>query len=109
MKRSNKKKKTLNSSSLFSALKELREFLFAAVYRDKWVMKVMGRAEDIVIDLFQAYEKRGESLPSEWQTLIKNKDEHERVVHICDFVAGMTDRYALQEHRRLFEVTPELR
>ncbi len=97
------------SSPLFSALKELREFLFATVYRDKWVMKVMGRAEEIVIDLFQAYEKSGESLPSDWQALLKGKDCHERAVHICDFVAGMTDRYALQEHRRLFDVTPELR
>lgn len=97
------------SSPLFSALKELREFLFATVYRDKWVMKVMGRAEEIVIDLFQAYEKRSESLPSDWQALLKAKDCRERAVHICDFVAGMTDRYALQEHRRLFEFTPELR
>ena len=72
-------------------------------------MKVMGRAEEIVIDLFQAYEKRSESLPSDWQALLKAKDCRERAVHICDFVAGMTDRYALQEHRRLFEFTPELR
>lgn len=97
------------SSPLFSALKELTEFLFATVYRDKWVMKVMGRAEEIVIDLFQAYEKSSESLPSDWQALLKGKDCCERAVHICDFVAGMTDRYALQEHRRLFDVTPELR
>lgn len=97
------------SSSLFLALKELREFLFATVYRDKWVMQVMGHAEDIVIDLFQAYSSRGESLPSDWQALLQTDDLQNRAIHICDFVAGMTDRYALQEHRRLFDTTPELR
>lgn len=97
------------SKNMFSALKELREFLFASVYRDKWVMQVMGHAENIVIDLFQAYESNAESLPSDWQALLQTNDALDRAVHICDFVAGMTDRYALQEHRRLFDVTPELR
>ncbi|MEP3474779.1 MAG: deoxyguanosinetriphosphate triphosphohydrolase [Hyphomicrobiales bacterium] len=97
------------SSSLFLALKELREFLFATVYRDKWVMQVMGHAEDIVVDLFQAYSSSAESLPSDWQALLQTNDLQDRAIHICDFVAGMTDRYALQEHRRLFDVTPDLR
>ncbi len=97
------------SSSLFLALKELREFLFATVYRDKWVMQVMGHAEEIVIDLFQTYSSRAESLPSDWQALLQTNDLQDRAIHICDFVAGMTDRYALQEHKRLFDVTPELR
>lgn len=97
------------SKNMFSALKELREFLFASVYRDKWVMQVMGHAENIVVDLFQAYESNAESLPSDWQALLQTNDMLDRAVHICDFVAGMTDRYALQEHRRLFDVTPELR
>ena len=97
------------SSSLFLALKELREFLFATVYRDKWVMQVMGHAEDIVVDLFQAYSSSAESLPSDWQALLQTNDLQDRAIHICDFVAGMTDRYALQEHKRLFDVTPDLR
>lgn len=97
------------SPSMFEALKELRSFLFRSVYRDQWVMKVMGRAEEIVIDLFKAYQTDSESLPDDWQALLQTQDPQKRAVLICDFVAGMTDRYALQEHRRLFNKTPELR
>lgn len=97
------------SSTMFQGLKELREFLFASVYRDPWVMKVMGFAEDIVGDLFNTYQNNSESMPSDWQALLQTTDCRVRAVHICDFVAGMTDRYAVQEHQRLFDVTPDLK
>ncbi len=90
-------------------LKELRAFLFTRVYRNEWVMKVMGAAQDIVIDLFETYQKSNETMPEDWQALLQTEDEQAKAWHICDFVAGMTDRFAVQEHRRLFDVTPDLR
>jgi len=97
------------STPLFQDLKELRAFLFSSVYRDKWVMKVMANAQDIVVDLFQAYQKSNHLMPKPWQALLQDCDQKQKAIHICDFVSGMTDRYAVQEHRRLFDVTPELR
>lgn len=97
------------SDEMAGGVQELRSFLFESVYRDPWVMKVMGRAEDIVTDLFEVYRTSRAAMPADWQALAKVEDERARAVHICDFVAGMTDRYALQEHRRLFDATPELR
>ena len=97
------------SDGMAADVQALRRFLFESVYRDAWVMKVMSRAEDIVSDLFGAYQRSTAAMPADWQALAEGKDELTRAVHICDFVAGMTDRYAMQEHRRLFDATPELR
>lgn len=98
------------SPAMSQGIKELRAFLFNSVYRDDWVMKVMGRAEEIVTDLFEKYRNNAEALPPEWQeAVLAQPDEAGRAILICDFVAGMTDRYALLEHRRLFDATPELR
>lgn len=98
------------SSAMRLGIQELRAFLFETVYRDGWVMQVMGRAEDIVSDLFHKYQDSTAALPSEWREAVNAEaDEKRRAVMICDFVAGMTDRYALLEHQRLFDATPELR
>jgi len=48
-------------------------------------------------------------LPAEWQEGLAGLDDAGRARHIADFIAGMTDRYALAEHARLFDSTPELR
>ena len=97
------------SPQIWSELQELRAFLFRSVYRDEWVMNVMGRAEDIVRDLFEAYLARSQEMPEDWQALMARAGDEQQAVHVCDFVAGMTDRYAVQEHRRLFDLTPDLR
>jgi dGTPase len=46
-------------------------------------------------------------MPAEWAQIVDSGDARSR--HIADFIAGMTDRYALMEHARLFDSTPELR
>ncbi len=97
------------SPSLAGKLQQLRQFLFESVYRDDWVMQVMGRAETIVSDLFSHYQSSPLDMPDDWQGLLNSSNEFERAVHICDFVAGMTDRFAVQEHKRLFDATPDLR
>jgi dGTPase len=48
-------------------------------------------------------------MPAEWSQGLAGLDQAERARHIADFIAGMTDRYALAEHARLFDSTPELR
>ena len=51
----------------------------------------------------------GSAVPEEWREGLAQVDEQGRARHIADFIAGMTDRYALAEHERLFDSTPELR
>ena len=66
----------------------------------------MGDAERVVADLFGRYRGDPDALPPEWRDQAP-AEGYPR--YVCDFIAGMTDRYALAEHRRLFDATPELR
>ena len=87
----------------------IKAFLFTRMYRNPRVMKVMGEAESVVADLFAHYQANLGDLPGEWQDGFNGLDEAARARRIADFIAGMTDRYALAEHARLFDSTPELR
>ncbi len=86
----------------------IKAFLYQHMYRHVRVMRIMGDAEDIVCELFARYQERPEDLPAEWSMRSEGSDT-ERARHIADFIAGMTDRYALVEHARLFDSTPDLR
>ena len=90
-------------------LQSLKMFLFERVYRSPRVTRVMAGAEAVVRDLFARYAADAAAMPENWQAAARGLDERRRVRVIGDFVAGMTDRYALREHRRLFDVTPELK
>jgi dGTPase len=96
------------SARMAAELGELREFLFGAVYRHPHVMGVMRNAEGIVRDLAGRYLADPSALPAPWAEAASRLGEGERARAIADFVAGMTDRYAIEEHRRLFDATPEL-
>jgi len=89
---------------------DLRRFLFERVYRSEKVMVVMRRAENIVSELFHHYKQPGGSvdLPRAWQPAGRTLSDQQHHRLIADYLAGMTDRFALAEHRRLFDVTPEL-
>lgn len=87
----------------------LRAFLRTNVYRHPKISNVMEGAEEIVRDLFLHLMENIDALPEEWRALVANGDEVERARHICDFVAGFTDRFAIREHQRLFDETPDLR
>jgi len=88
---------------------EIKAFLFQRMYRHSRVMRVMGEAERIVIELFERYRKSPGDLPAEWLEGTGQETETERIRRIGNFIAGMTDRYALIEHQRLFDSTPDLR
>lgn len=97
------------SETMMGELAALRSFLFARVYRHARVMRIMGEAEDVVVELFQRYASDPETLPAEWREEARAQDPRVSARHVADFIAGQTDRYALAEHRRLFDATPDLR
>jgi dGTPase len=88
----------------------IKAFLYERMYRHPRVMRVMGEAEQILFDLFARYHKHPGDLPPEWLPMENSGEtETERARRIGNFIAGMTDRFALTEHQRLFDLTPDLR
>jgi dGTPase len=85
----------------------IKAFLRQHMYRHERVMRVMRDAERIVADLFGRYLADPAALPPEWLQGCEGEDE--RIRRIGHFIAGMTDRFALTEHHRLFDSTPDLR
>jgi len=89
---------------------EIKAFLKQKMYRHPRVMHIMGDAEQILFDLFARYQKVPGDLPPEWLPPGAEAEmETERARRIGNFIAGMTDRFALTEHQRLFDSTPDLR
>ena len=88
----------------------IKQFLKQKMYRHPRVMRVMGEAEQILFDLFARYQNHPDDLPAEW---LPGGDHRgtagEGARRIGNFIAGMTDRFALTEHQRLFDSTPDLR
>jgi dGTPase len=89
---------------------EIKAFLKQRMYRHQRVMRVMRDAEQILFDLFARYQNHPAALPAEWLPQGGGiETESERARRIGNFIAGMTDRFALTEHQRLFDSTPDLR
>ena len=98
------------SAGAAQAEAEIKSFLKLRMYRHPRVMHVMGDAEQILFDLFARYHKVPGDLPPEWLPPGADAEtETERARRIGNFIAGMTDRFALTEHQRLFDSTPDLR
>jgi dGTPase len=88
---------------------DIKAFLKQHMYRHARVMRVMGEAEQILFDLFARYQSNPRDLPAEWLEGTQAETSAERARRIGNFIAGMTDRFALMEHQRLFDSTPDLR
>jgi dGTPase len=88
---------------------QIKAFLKQRMYRHERVMRVMGEAEQILFELFARYQQSPGDLPPEWVEGKERETEAERARRIGNFIAGMTDRFALIEHQRLFDSTPDLR
>ena len=97
------------SPDIADAEKGIKVFLKQHMYRHERVMRVMREAEEIVVELFACYQQRPSELPPEWRDGAESEGEAVRARRIGNFIAGMTDRFALTEHQRLFDSTPELR
>lgn len=85
----------------------LQSFLMKRMYRHEKVMDNMNRAARVIRDLFDAYMETPDLLPEKWAG--KDLDEDKKARRICDYIAGMTDRYALDQHKRLFDLDPLFR
>ncbi|MEM6712616.1 MAG: deoxyguanosinetriphosphate triphosphohydrolase [Pseudomonadota bacterium] len=89
---------------------QIRTFLFNTLYRNDEIMQLRGQAEAVVQRLFNHLFEHPNDLPDAWQLPPAiMRDAVARARQVCDFVAGMTDRYALTTHARLFDVAPDLR
>ncbi len=80
--------------------RELKDFLFVNMYRNYRVVRMSLKAEMIITRLFEAFDKEISLLPKHIQLTI---DERGREIAICDYIAGMTDRYAISQYQKLFE------
>jgi len=87
----------------------IKAFLKQHMYRHSRVMRVMGDAERVVSDLFAHYRANSDDLPPEWLPPGGCEPEADFARRVCNYIAGMTDLYALTEHRRIFDSTPDLR
>jgi len=88
------------SPDMARRVKELKDFLFTNMYRNYRVVRMGDKAGRILRDLFLSYVGEPLQLPPHYQERIPRDGVH-RVV--CDYIAGMTDRFALDEHRKLFD------
>lgn len=80
--------------------RQMKDFLYVNMYRHHRVVRMAVKAERIITDLFNAYQSEPAMLPQHVQGFIESRGL-ERI--ICDYIAGMTDRFALQEHSKLFD------
>ena len=89
------------SEDLRAIDKALRAFLFERMYRHERVNRMTDRSKRIVRELFDRYMTDPAALPPEWQQAADGLDSKERARLVADYIAGMTDRYALSAHERL--------
>jgi len=89
------------SDEAASLIRELKGFLYQRLYRHWRVMRMAAKAQRMLEALFRAYTGEPGQLPEAVQARARGGDGLERIV--CDYVAGMTDRFALEEYARLFD------
>jgi dGTPase len=79
--------------------RELKDFLYTKMYRHYRVVRMQVKAEQLIEDIFNAYLNEPSTLPEQFQAFV---DQRGLERTICDYIAGMTDRYAIEEHQKLF-------
>jgi dGTPase len=82
--------------------RELKDFLFKNLYNHYRVVRMAVKADRIIENLFTAYVEEPTILPDPYQALI---DENGLEETVCDYIAGMTDRFAIDEHEKIFDPT----
>jgi dGTPase len=94
------------SAAIEAADRDVKAFLFAHMYRHGEVLRVRERADAIVRRLFKAYVTDPSAMPPDWAA---KACQGERARAVADYIAGMTDRFAIAEHGRLFDGPSDLR
>jgi len=97
------------SAPMAASEREIKGFLFPHMYRHPRVARIKADARQVVRDLFGRYAADPALMAEHWSEGLEGAADGRRLRPVADFIAGMTDRYALEEHRRLFDATPELR
>jgi len=97
------------SPAMQAADAAIKGFLYPRMYRHARVQRVMEDAERVVRELFAHFLAAPADLPSEWGEGLAGADAAARARGVADYIAGMTDRYALIEHAKYCKETPELR
>lgn len=97
------------SEKIYQENKSLKSFLFQNMYRHYKVIRMTAKANRIIKNLFSLYMSQPEIMPFDTQKLSischdKTSCDKDRAIFIADFIAGMTDKFAIEEHRRLFEI-----
>jgi dGTPase len=92
------------SGDMAEDLAALRSFLLERMYRHWKVNRTRSQARRILAEMFSLFMAEPDVLPTEWFVKSQNRDEAGRARVVCDYIAGMTDRFAIEEHRRLFQL-----
>ncbi|QRG05300.1 deoxyguanosinetriphosphate triphosphohydrolase [Xanthobacter dioxanivorans] len=89
--------------------KAVKGFLFPRMYRHERVNRIMADAQQVVRDLYGHFLSHPKDMPSSWHDDIDGLGSERMARRVADYIAGMTDRYALDQHARFFDLTPDLR
>ena len=92
------------SREMVEDLAVLRAFLMERMYRHWKVNRTRSQARRMLAEMFQLFMAEPDVLPSEWFERARSRDQAGRARVVCDYIAGMTDRYAIEEHRKLFHL-----
>ncbi|MGQ2991781.1 MAG: deoxyguanosinetriphosphate triphosphohydrolase [Brevundimonas sp.] len=96
------------SPAMLAELGGLRRFLFERMYRHYRVNRIRSQARRILAEMFDLVVAEPDILPPEWAARARTDDPVRRGRAVCDYIAGMTDRFAIEEHRRLFNLDSAL-
>ena len=96
------------SSEMQSNEAEIKAFLFDRLYRSPKIMKMRDAAEKIIQGLFRRYSQDARAIPQNLMKHLEGREGGRRMRRIADFIASMTDDYAIKEYARLFDDTPDL-
>ncbi|WP_375290707.1 deoxyguanosinetriphosphate triphosphohydrolase [Qipengyuania sp.] len=94
------------SGAMATQERRLKTFLYDKLYYHEDQITTAERAREVVAKLFAAYSQDAETMPLHWRKALPEQ-EPERSRHICDFIAGMTDRYAIEQCARIYGRLPE--
>ena len=92
------------SSAMVEADRVLKDFLMQRMYRHARVNRMTERAKRVVNELFELYMADPQCLPPEWRAEAEGARNNRTARTVCDFIAGMTDRFALEQYRHHFDV-----
>ena len=96
------------SDAMLADLGQLRAFLYERMYRHYRVNRSRSQARRILSEMFALFMAEPDVMPTEWWEKAATKEVSKRARVVCDYIAGMTDRFAIEEHKRLFNLDLQL-